>query len=136
MLLRNKKRGQVAETVTWLVATIVILVILSIAIYTASALSKINRVVTISVDSPPILIKKSLQGYLMTNDTMGKSVFNQIEADEGLNKFNDALGKKIFVDSSKKFNFRLLVNSFGWVSPYKEIKINEDLTLEVFLTRR
>ncbi len=137
MLLGNKKEGQVAETVTWLVATIAIFIILSISVYTASVLSKTNRDVTISVEDSPILLKKSLYGFLLTEDTSGKKVFEQIEDDGDLNKINRVLEKKIFIDPFGKFNFRLLVDSFSPLSsPYEEFRISKDFVLEVFLKER
>jgi biopolymer transport protein ExbD len=40
-MLKNKK-GQVGETITWVIATIVLIVILLIFIYTSIALSKVK----------------------------------------------------------------------------------------------
>jgi len=42
-MLENK-RGQIGETITWVIATIVLIVILLIFIYTSIALSKVKSV--------------------------------------------------------------------------------------------
>ena len=131
MLLRNKKRGQVAETVTWLVATIVILVILSIAIYTASALSKTNRAVTVSADDSPILLKKSLYGYLLTEEG-GKNVFSKLEEIGSLDTSSKELGKRVFKDPTGILKFSLGINEEIISGKADEkMKINEDTTLEI-----
>ena len=43
-MLNLNKKAQVGETMTWIVATVVIIVILTITIYTSSALSKLKQV--------------------------------------------------------------------------------------------
>ncbi len=128
MLLRNKKRGQVSETVTWLVATIAILVILSIAIFTASALGKTNRAVTLTADHSPILLKKSLQAYLLTKDASDENVFSKIEESEDVEGFSRELEEKIFKDSSE-FRFDLELNSWPYGRFYENLKIKGDLNL-------
>jgi len=140
MLHKNQRRGQIAETVTWLVATVVILVILSMAIYTASVLSKTNRAVTISADEAPILLKKSLYGYLFSNDSTGEKVFTKLEKNKVFDSFSEELGKKVFKDPSGKLEFSLklaslkLVSLPSPISPEEEIRINKDLNLEVVLS--
>ena len=134
MLHKNQKKGQIAETVTWLVATVVILVILSMAIYTASILSKTNRAVTIGADGSPILLKKSLQGYLFSNDSTGEKIFTKLEKNKVFDSFSEELGRKIFKDPSGNFEFSLkLVSLFSLISSEEEIRINKDLNLEVVL---
>ena len=132
MLHKIQKRGQVAETVTWLVATILILIILSISVYTASVLSKTNRAVTISVEEYPILLKQSLYGFLFTRDTSGKRVFEQIEESGGLDLFSKDLGEKVFKDPSGEFDFSLKFDTkYISGSVDEEIRINKGTNLEV-----
>lgn len=43
-MLKHNKRGQIGETITWTVATIVLIVLLIIFIYSSIALSKVKNI--------------------------------------------------------------------------------------------
>ena len=134
MLNNLQKKGQVAETMTWVVATIIIFVILAIAIYAASVMSKANRTLDFNSNEPSILLKKSLQGYLFTEDEKGESVFVKLEKNEDFDSFSEELGKKIFKDPSGEFEISLELNSLlSFGRSYEEMKINENVNLEVVI---
>ena len=100
MKIKNLKnrRAQIAETMTWFVATIAVVVILTISILFSSFFFEkdveVNNIATVDV-----LASKSLFSYALTEDSSsssGKKVYEQIKEENSLNKFNGELAKKIF----------------------------------------
>ena len=136
----GQTKGQVAETMTWVIATVAILVILTIAIYSASVISKSNKTLNFNSNEPSILLRKSLQSYLITNDTNQKSVFEKIEKNENFDSFSKKLSGEIFNKNSEVFEVYLRLNNkkdlFGnslgdFERVTGEIKLKENLDLEV-----
>jgi len=86
----SNKKGQVGETVTWIVATIIIISILGITFFVAEFSFGGDKEVspTTQVD---ILASKSFFSYLLTDD-----VYNQIKTEEDFNEANGNLAKEIF----------------------------------------
>lgn len=127
------KKAQIAETMTWVAATLIILVILTIAIFAASSMGITNRAVTVKADESPILLKKSLQAYLLTEDLEKESnVLSKLSVDKS-DSFSEELGKKVFNDSSGVFSFTLEFDAWELTKNYREkIKINEKNVLGVF----
>lgn len=131
-MLRDKK-AQIAETMTWVVATLIILVILTIAVFAASSMGKVNRSFASKSDDSPILLKKSLQGYLLTEDLEGENVLTKLSGGS-FDNFSDELGKKIFDDSSGAQTFSLKLNVWNIFGSSDEfIRINNANKLEVFM---
>ncbi len=97
----DNKRAQIGETMTWIVATIIIIVILIFSIFIVS-LSKKNRSFELKGYND-LLVTKSFMGYLLSDDGKGV-VFEQIKNKEGfptdpeikLEKSNVDLAIKIF----------------------------------------
>ena len=101
------RRAQVGETMTWIVATIVIIVILFISIYVAGASDIAKKVVGLGREFEikghnDLLVTKSLTGYLLTNDGNGV-VFEQLKDKENplidmnsFSNFNKEFSKNIF----------------------------------------
>lgn len=90
----NNKRAQVSETMTWIVATVIILIILLVSVYLASLVGQSKAFpVKNQVD---LFAHKSLTAYLLTKDSQGTSIYNQISTEEQLNDFNGNLASKIF----------------------------------------
>ncbi len=85
MKIRNKK-AQVGETMTWIIATIVIIVVLVISIFVTNFVFGGGKTFNIfhSTDS---VATKSLSAYLLTLDNSGKKVFDQLKDEEDLSKF-------------------------------------------------
>ncbi len=97
----NKKSGQMGETITWIVATIIIIVILIISIFIATSDLGGSK----KVDFPKqddILASKSFFAYLLTKDTEDKTVYEQLKDDENLNEFNGNLALRIFDEFYKE----------------------------------
>lgn len=89
------KRGQVGETVTWIVATIIIVVILTATIFLSSANSaKFKKIQEPYFQTADVLASKSMFSYALTENG-GKTVHSQIK-EGGFNEFNGNLAVKIF----------------------------------------
>lgn len=73
----NNKRGQVAETMTWVVATLIIIVLLSISIYATTILanaksvsSKTESVFSLGYSrTQDVVMENSLFAYFQINDS-------------------------------------------------------------------
>ncbi|MDO8528869.1 MAG: hypothetical protein Q7S06_03185 [Nanoarchaeota archaeon] len=145
MKLDNKK-GQVATTLTWVVATIIIVIILAISLLATAAFGKRSYSDKDMKDRTDLLVTKSLLSYLSTINSQ-KTVFEQISNEKDFNSFNKELRDEIF-DSlyEKEYPFKILVklNTFkiggvevsniqlGGAIPtiIERIKIIDDLWIE------
>ena len=88
------KRAQVGETLTWTFATLIILFILIVSVFLASL---VGREKTLSSTNKfDVFADKSLVAYLLTKDSNGNNIYNQIKNEEQLNDFNGNLAKQIF----------------------------------------
>jgi hypothetical protein len=118
--MRNKK-AQIGETMTWVIATIIIIVILIFSIFITSILGVTGSHKEYkSIGTKPDLIPvKSLTSYLLTKDNSGQKVFDQLKNEENLNEFNGNLALKIF-------NYFYLLNyAQVWMG------INKDFSLDL-----
>lgn len=89
------KRSQIGETMTWVVATIIIIVILLISIFIATSYLGGSKKADFSKQSD-ILASKSFFAYLLTEDAEGKTIYEQLRDEENLNDFNGNLAIRIF----------------------------------------
>ncbi len=82
---------------TWIIATIIIIVVLTISIFIASfSVEKFKRIQGSYFQTADVLASKSLYSYLSTPDSSGKKVHTQIEEEGNLNEFNGNFGLQIF----------------------------------------
>lgn len=89
------KNAQMGETVTWVVATVIIIVILIVTVFFAnSGFSGDKKVDPYRVTDT--LASKSFFSYLLTNDPQGDIVYGQLQKDENFTDFNGGLAKGIF----------------------------------------
>ncbi|MFH1326601.1 MAG: hypothetical protein ABIH59_00550 [archaeon] len=96
--LENKK-AQVGETMTWVVATLIIVVILIISISIAGGVGWVKDILDLEkkigarfLDRVP---EQSFYAYLLTKDSDGKIIYEQLKYENGFNNFNGILAKKI-----------------------------------------
>lgn len=95
--LTKTKTAQTGDTITWLVATVVIVVILTISIFAASVFFDKNKELSSNYfKSTDTLASKSMFSYVATKDSDGKMVYEQLREGENLNDFNGKLALKIF----------------------------------------
>ena len=94
---QNKKRAQIGETMTWIIATIVIIVLLAISIFISTAYVGNDKKPSSSyVQITDIPASESFYSYLLTKDNTGKTVYGQLQEENNLNEFNGNLGTSIF----------------------------------------
>ena len=94
--VKNKK-AQTGDTITWLVATVVIVVVLAVSIFAASIFFDKNKLASTNTGSlADTLASKSLFSYVLTKDANGKRVYDQLKEEENLNSFNGNLALSIF----------------------------------------
>ena len=98
------KKAQIGETITWLVATVIIIVILIFSIFVTGLVGK-NKEFQI-LPKKDLLATKSLSSYLLTQDDSGKKVFEQLKdkenLDEFFNNFSGPLAVRVFKGLYKK----------------------------------
>ncbi len=92
---KYRKKGQVGETVTWMVATVIIIVVLliSISVTITGVFDFKNFNYMKKTD---ILASKSFFSYLLTESEEGASVYEQLGSEDNLNDFNGELAVNIF----------------------------------------
>ena len=90
--IKNKK-AQVGETTTWIVATVVVIVVLAISIFIASSHLGKNKDVRVSSVSD-FSVSESFFSYLLTKDN-GKTIYKQLQDQGNLNEINGPLAVNI-----------------------------------------
>jgi len=87
----SNKRGQIGETMTWVVATIIIIVILGIAIFivSSSPFKGVKKLESKNIKAD-LLVTKSLLGYLSTENN-----YNELNSNGDFNEGNCELIKSI-----------------------------------------
>ena len=91
--LKNQK-AQIGETITWVVATLIIIVILAFSIFISSFYLGGGKSVSFSERSD-LLASKSLFSYLLT-PAGDEKIYDQLKEEENLNEFNGNLALNIF----------------------------------------
>jgi hypothetical protein len=83
-MLNNKNRGQIGETMTWVVATIVIIAILIISVYAASLLANTKKTLSYQKEKreSDFLMEKSLFAYFSVNDTKKNLIYDKLKQQE------------------------------------------------------
>jgi len=102
--LKKMKHGQVGETLTWLVGTLIILVVLIFAIYLVNVggiVKGLDRKAISYAYATDRIAGISLNSYLLT-DKNGEAIYKTIRRDGNLNKENGPLALQIFNDYYKE----------------------------------
>ena len=92
----DNKRAQIGETTTWVIATIVIVVILIFSIFIVSFTKDESKKFENQDTNSDLLAMKSLSGYLLTQDQNGIIIYEQLKNEQDLNEFNGNLAFDIF----------------------------------------
>ncbi|MEX0920532.1 MAG: hypothetical protein WDZ69_03060 [Candidatus Pacearchaeota archaeon] len=91
------KKAQVGKTVTWIVATIAIIIILLASIFiTTLGPQGSKEIGSRNIVDP--LASKSLFSYLLTENDEGVNVYEQMKEEENLNNFSGELALDVFDD--------------------------------------
>lgn len=80
----SSKRGQIGETMTWVIATIIIVVILIISVYAASLLANTRKTLSYQKEKieSDLLMEKSLFAYFSTNDIKKNLIYDKLKQQE------------------------------------------------------
>jgi hypothetical protein len=96
------KKGQMGETVTWVFATLIIIVVLAISIFVSSFyLGKFKQIQGSYAQIGDIPISKSFYSYLLTDNDAKQTVYSQLKTDRNLNDFNGNLALELFNGNKK-----------------------------------
>lgn len=116
MLNKKNFRGQIGETSTWVVATIVIIFVLIISVYATSLLSKTKKVDYYSDSifskgysrTQDFVLKKSLYSYFLTSDEAKRvEIMKDLEEKYGM-EGTDYLGLFFYPDTEELFFYHEL----------------------------
>jgi len=90
-MLNNKNKGQVGETMTWVVATIIIIAILIISIYAASILANTKKTLLYQKEKTEsdLLMEKSLFAYFLSDGEKKNLIYNKLKQQEFSVDLND-----------------------------------------------
>lgn len=91
----NNKRAQVSETMTWIVATVIILIILLVSVYLSSLVGQ-SKSFPIQNEFD-LFSHKSLTSYLLTKDTTGQTIYDEMKNEGSFNDFNGNFANKLFI---------------------------------------
>ena len=119
MLNNAKKQGEVSETMTWIVVTLIIILILSVSIYATSILAKKNLDLGVllkvkDAKTTDLLVIKSLSAYFLTRASDGQTIFKHLQEEENLNENTGFLAYRIF-DSIYDYYGVLDLNPNFWL---------------------
>ena len=95
------KKGEVGETVTWIIATVIIIVVLLISI-SATVTGILDFKNFNYIKKADVLASKSFFSYLLTESDEGISVYEQLGSEDNLNEFNGVLAFGIFEEFYEK----------------------------------
>ena len=110
---------------TWVVATVIIIVILLISIFIttgAESFLGVDKKVDFSAKQGDLLASKSFFAYLLTEDAGGRTIYEQLKNQENLNDFNGNLAIKIFDKFYSEEYPRLWVGIVPHIGPLVFIK--------------
>src|SRR3990172_5587563 len=98
MFIGKRKNGQTGETITWIVATVIIIGVLIVSILVANTVfvTKKGSNDISSSKSADVFASKSVYAYVLTPGTDEKTIYEQIKSESKLNDFNGNLAKTIF----------------------------------------
>lgn len=80
----GKNRAQVGETMTWIVATIVIVAILIVSIFTTSLLANTKKTISYKKyeRTHDLIMEKSVFAYFLSEDADKKVIFDWMQEQE------------------------------------------------------
>jgi|SRR5271157_5297093 len=90
----KNNRAQAGETITWLFATIIIVVVLLVSILVASILEGPDKKVQMYPED--LLAQRTFLSYLLTKGTSGQIIYNEINGAGDFNSDNGNLAATIF----------------------------------------
>ena len=94
----KNSRGQVADTATWIIATIVIIFVLMISVYAASKIGRTSVISGLFNDdkNQEILVEQSFHAYLLTKNSNGVAFYNQISSSGKIDSTDKLIAAALF----------------------------------------
>jgi hypothetical protein len=134
----SNRKGQIASTLTWAVATIIIIVIISIFLYATSLLSGVKKLSSLTAGDPildpktsDLLAMKSFSAYLHS-PINGENVYQTIQAQGNVDSSEAEFGRKVF-----SFLYPRDLFIFVFDVPRKRVIPNDSFSkLSYFITTR
>ena len=134
-------KGQVSETTTWLVATVIIIFALLMSVYAASTISVLTKNVGVGSSSEffkgqnegDVFLKESIFAYMITKDTDGINIYTQMTSDGSTSSFGQSFGLSVFgkiYDLSKISLVKINFNGKSQVVISSDDLVNGALTSE------
>lgn len=90
------KKAQISETMTWIVATVIILIMLLVSVFLASIIGQ-NKSFPVK-NQFDLFAHKSFTSYLLTKDANGQTIYGEIKNEGSLNDFNGNFANKLFIN--------------------------------------
>ncbi|MCX6749426.1 MAG: hypothetical protein NTW17_01625 [Candidatus Pacearchaeota archaeon] len=78
---KKNKRAQMGETITWVVATVIIIAVLIFSIYLASLLANTRKTLVFASEerSEDIVMEKSLFAYFLADESQREIIYNELK---------------------------------------------------------
>lgn len=94
----KNNRAQVAETATWIIATIVIIFILMISVYAASKIGRTSGISSLSATekNQEVLAQQSFHAYLLTKNANNVNFYNQISSSGKIDSTDELIAATLF----------------------------------------
>ena len=126
MLNNSRKHGEVGETMTWVVATLIIVIVLAISIYATSILAKKNLDLDVlpkvkDAKTTELLAVKSVSAYFLTHASDEQTVFSYLQKGDNLNEKTGLIAYKIF-DNIYDYHGTLDLNPNFWLKIFYSSK--------------
>jgi len=117
-ILPPRKKAQTGETLTWFIATMVIVVILSMTIYIS--VNVLNNSGFEESKTKDLFAQKSLTAYLLT-EINSETIYDQLVLDEELNDSSGFFAKKVFNELYLNKGYNAV-----WVGIYDDSKLPDN----------
>ncbi len=126
-LINLNKKGQVGDTTTWVFATLIILFILFVAIFSLKIVGLNSSLKNVGGTYADDIIQKSAFGFLETKNSQGMKFFEVLKNSGEMDEESNFLANKIFIDNKDNYYWKI---SFGIGSEWKYFFLTDDSVRE------
>ena len=107
ILIKEDKKGQVGDTTTWVVATLIIIFILFTAIFSLKLFGWSSGGKNIRFSYSDLIIQKSAEAFLLTKNSQGQKIFDVLKNSDNLDEESNALANTIFLDNKDEYYWKI-----------------------------
>lgn len=104
---RKSKKAQVGETISWIFATVIILLILIVAVFISSFVVKGGKNLG-TTNQADLFAAESLASFLLTKGSSGATIYQEI-SQNGFNDFSGNLAVNIFSLFSNYYDYGIFM---------------------------